>query len=72
VGAGHFGNVDEIQAGIHVGGEFAVEEVDEDAAGGRGFGVVGADGGGGVEDDDVLAVLSGGDGLLLRHELRPL
>ena len=58
VGAGDFGDIDEVQAGVDVGGKFAVEEVDEDAAGGRGLAVVGADGGGGVENDDLLAVLA--------------
>ena len=49
-----------------------IQKVDEDAAGGRGLGVVGADGRGGVEDDDLLAVLCGGNGLLFREELGPL
>ena len=60
VGACDFGHIDEIQTGVHVGGKLAVEEVDEDAAGGRGLQVVGPDGGGGVEDDDLLAVFGGG------------
>ena len=72
MGARDFGDIDEIEAGIHVGREFAVEEIDEDAAGGSGLGVVGADGRGGVEDDDLLALLRSGDGLLLGEKLGAL
>ena len=73
VGARDFGDIDEIEAGVDVGGKFAVEEVDEDAAGGRGLAVVGADGGGGVEDDDLLAVLGCAcNGFLLGEELGAL
>jgi hypothetical protein len=72
VRAGDLGNVDEVEAGVDVGGKFAVEKVDEDAAGGRGLGVVGADGGGGVEDDDLLAGLRGSNGFLLGEELGAL
>src|SRR5208283_2611809 len=57
VSARDFGDVDEIEASVDVGGKFAVEEVDEDAAGGSGFAIVGADGGGGVENDDLLTGL---------------
>ncbi len=39
---------------------------------GVGFAVVGADGRGGVENDDLLAVLGGGDGFLLGEKLRTL
>ena len=39
---------------------------------GVGLAVVGADGRGGVEDDDLLAVLGGGDGLLLGEKLGAL
>jgi hypothetical protein len=62
VGAGDFGDIDEIEAGVDVRGEFAVEEVDEDAARGRGLAIVGADGGCGVEDDDLLPVFSSASG----------
>ena len=72
VGAGDFGDIDEVEAGVHVGGKLAVEKVDEDAAGGRGLGVVGADGRGGIEDHDLLAVLRGGDRLLLGQKLGAL
>ena len=68
VRARHFGDIDEVEAGVDVGWKFAIEEVDEDAAGGRGLGVVGTDGRGWVEDDDLLAILGGGDGLLLGQE----
>ena len=72
VGAGNFSDIDEVESGVHVGGEFAVQEVDEDAAGGGGFPVVGADGGSGVEDDDLQALLGGFDCLLLGEELGTL
>ena len=68
VGAGDFGDVDEVEAGVDVGGEFFVEEVDDDAAGWRGFDVGGADGGGGVEDDDGLAGTRGFYGDLFSEE----
>jgi len=61
VSAGDFGDIDEVEAGIHIGRKLAVEEVDEDAAGGGGLGIVGADGSRGVEDDDLLAGLRGFD-----------
>ncbi len=38
--AGDFGDVDKVKAGIDVGRKFFIEEVDDDAASGCGFGVV--------------------------------
>ena len=67
-----FGDIDEIQAGIHVRGKLAIQKIDKDAAGGRGLGVVGADGRGRIQDHDLLAVLRGGNRLLFGEELRPL
>ena len=72
VGARDFGDVDEIEAGVHVGGKFAVEEVDEDAACGRGLAVVGADGRRRVEDHDLLAASRGLDRFLLGEKLGAL
>jgi len=72
VRAGDLGNVNEVEAGVDVGRELAVEKVDEDAAGGRGLSVVGADGCGRVENDDFLAVLRGSNSLLLGEELGAL
>ena len=72
VGAGNFGYIDEVEAGVDVGGKFSFQEINEDAASGRGLGVVGTDGRGGIENDDLLAVLRRGDSLLLGHELGPL
>ena len=70
--AGDFRDIHEIQAGVDVGGKLAVEEVDEDAACWRGLGVVGADGRGGIEDDDLLARLAAADRFLLGQELGAL
>src|SRR5208283_3161102 len=54
------------------GGKFAVEEVDEDAAGGSGFAIVGADGGGGVKNDDLLTGLRSFDRFLFRQKFGAL
>ena len=48
VGAGDFGDIDQIEAGVDVRWEFGIEKVDEDTAGGRGLSVIGANGGCGV------------------------
>src|SRR5208337_86899 len=40
VGTRDFGDADEIEAGVDVGGKSAIEEVDEDAAGGRWLAIV--------------------------------
>jgi hypothetical protein len=52
VADGDIADVDPVEAGVEVGGHFAVEEVDDDAAGGGGFDVAGADGSAGIDDDD--------------------
>src|SRR5579863_1221967 len=67
-----FGDIDEIQAGIHVRGKLAIQEIQKNAAGGRGLGVVGADGRGRIQDDDLLPILGGGNRFLFGEELRPL
>ena len=65
VALGNVSHVDEVEAGFDVGGHFATEEAQDDVACGSRFDVVGADGGGGVNDDDVLPGLGGLDGFLL-------
>ena len=69
MGAGNFSDIDEVEAGVDVGRELAVEEIDEDAAGGRGLCIIWADRSGRIEDHDGLTVLRRGDSLLLGHEL---
>ena len=72
VGARDLSYVDEVESGVDVGRDFAVQKVDEDAAGGRGLGVVRSDGCGRVKDDDLLAVLRCGDSLLFGEKLGSL
>ena len=72
VGFGDFGYIDEIEAGVHVCGKFAVEEVDEDAACGCGLGIVGADGGCWIQNDNFLSGMRSINGLLLGEELGTL
>ncbi len=43
VGAGNFSDIDEVEAGVDVGRKLAVEEIDEDAAGGCGLCIIWAD-----------------------------
>ena len=58
VGAGDFSDIDQVEAGVHECGEFADQKVEDDAAGGGGLAVVGANGAGRVEDDNLLARLA--------------
>ena len=56
--------------GVHVGGKFFVQEVDDDPAGWRGLGIARADRRRGIENHDMLAGLRGFDCLLLAEKLR--
>ena len=69
---GDFRYVDEIEAGIDVGGKLTVEEIDDDAAGGRWLYVHRADGGGGIEDDHLLPGAGRFDSDLFAEEFGPL
>ena len=55
MGASDFAYIDKVEASIHISRKFAIKKIDEDAAGGRWLGIVGANGGCGVEDHDLLA-----------------
>jgi hypothetical protein len=52
VADGDVADMDPVEAGIEVGGHLAVEEIDDDLAGGGGLDVAGTDGGAGIDDDD--------------------
>ena len=52
VADGDIVDVDPIEAGVEVGGHFAIEKINDDLTGGRGFDIARADGRGGIDDDD--------------------
>src|SRR3954462_1532661 len=52
VADGDIANMDPVQAGVEEGGEFALQEIDNDLAGGGWFDIARANGGAGVDDDD--------------------
>ncbi len=70
--ASDFGNVDKVESRVHISRKLAIEKVHKDAARWCGLSIVGADGRGGIQDDDLLAIVGGGDCLLLAKKLERL
>ena len=67
--AGHFAYVHQVQAGIHVGGKFAVQEIDNDSTRRSGLDVLLAHRRRGIEKNHISASASCFQNSLFRNKL---